>query len=271
MSENKIHYIPSPHKRFDVSHDSISRDRLRGIATIAKELRIEYPFVVGATLFGSLSKGKVLTPEIADESDIDLVFFIDPDEIKKYSEQFASKRDPRIWSRVTDLSKILSAIFDRGEDERDLENVGLYLEKVVNNKLNQRFEAWGSLDEGIVFNAISFSGEYSIHQNFKKVMWGCDLISFLEQDLPHLSAGDLGQYSRVVMPWLLDLGGGLAKYRKAYFTEMLGEDPSERDLEWRVINYLIEYYERGGIIPEKIKRSYPKTFTEALKYYGVRG
>jgi len=85
MSE-KIPYERTE-RRFEISPDEISRERFKFIKReIFDKLREEFPGVINMTIWGSLSKGKELTPETAFASDIDMSVFIDTDKIKEMEE-----------------------------------------------------------------------------------------------------------------------------------------------------------------------------------------
>ncbi len=68
---NKIPYIPSPHKRYEISGDEFSRRRIKSLRDIQHELQAELPIPISISIFGSLVKGKVLTSETAQNADID--------------------------------------------------------------------------------------------------------------------------------------------------------------------------------------------------------
>lgn len=191
-NEEKVSYKPSQTKRFEISHDPISRERITALTTTIKELRRKHPFVAGAILFGSLSKGKQLDENTADKSDVDFTIYLDTDRL---------------------------------------------------------------------------TGDYSIHETFKRVFTHHNLEDFAaanNNDLEPL------HYSSVALPWGLDVGGGMAKYRKTYLTQLLQLSKEERDLEWKVTARVIKFYERQGDISEGVKGQYPETFDEALSYYGIK-
>ena len=64
--EIKNKYIPSSDKRFEISSDVFSRERINAVKETYKILKNEIPFFAGITVYGSLSKGKKL-----DETNID--------------------------------------------------------------------------------------------------------------------------------------------------------------------------------------------------------
>lgn len=268
-NKDKIPYIPSLAKRFEISHDPISRERLTAITTMVRELRKKHPFVAGAVLFGSLAKGKKLDEQTAGKSDVDLIIFIDPDELKRNYDSFEEDRDKQRFNEWEDVDKELHENYDpRSEDEKKLELTANYISDIAKDmfQTNLPTENHPRRDIGFVVKAISLTGEHSIHEKF--------IQTFKHHNLEEFAANanndfDPAHYSGVAHPWGLDIRGGLAKYRKAYLTSLQTFDSKERNLEWKVIMRIVKFYERQGNIPIGVKGQYPETYEEALKYYGV--
>lgn len=267
-NKDKVPYIPTSAKRFEISHDSFSRERLTAIAAMVKELRKNHPFVAGASLFGSLSKGKQLDKEAADKSDVDLIIYIDPDELKRNYDSFEQDRDKQRFNEWEDIDKEFHEHYDpRSEDEKKIELTATYISDIAKDMFQTNLSAENQprWDIGFVIKAISLTGEYSIHDKFIQTFEHHNLDDFANanNDL------DPAFYSDVASPWGLDIGGGLAKYRKAYLTSLQRLDPKERELEWRVTMRVVKFFERQGNIPAEIKDQYPEAYEEAVKYYGV--
>jgi len=269
-SEAKVSYTPSKTKRFEVSHDPISRERLTALVTTVRELRNNYPFVAGAVLFGSLSKGKRLDEHIAGKSDVDLIIYLDTDELKRNYENFVKDRDQEKFNEFEEIDKELHEYYDpRSEDEKILELTRGYLGDVAEDTFaaNLTGKKQPPKSMGFVIKPISITGDYSIYETFRRVFKYHNLDNFassVSNDLEPL------HYSAVALPWGLDVRGGMAKYRKSYLTQLQQLSKQERDLEWRVTMRVIKFYERQGDIPKKIKGQYLNTFDEALRYYGVK-
>ncbi len=87
-SEPKIPYTPSQIKRFEISSDPFSRERLAKVLEAYKQLKQEISFFAGITLFGSLSKGRKLDEHSARYSDINFVAFIDGDQYEKTIDEY---------------------------------------------------------------------------------------------------------------------------------------------------------------------------------------
>lgn len=195
-NDGKIEYEPTHTKRFEISKDSYSRERLKAIVDTTKELRARYSFVVGTTIFGSLSKGKSLDAQSAERSDIDVIIFINEHQALENFEKLEEENDDAFADAL----------------QADIVVEGLQTQTSDNNILT---------------------------------------------------------IAAVATPWLLDIGGGLSKYRKAYLHQLQSLDKDERDLRWQATIAAVRFYERKSVIPENIQKQYPTTYKEAIKYYGV--
>jgi hypothetical protein len=90
----KIPYSPSQEKRFDVSGDEYSRERLKVAELFYDKMKQIFDVSMGLVLFGSLVKGKTLNNETKESADIDLTLFVDLDEYQdKYIENLRKNRD----------------------------------------------------------------------------------------------------------------------------------------------------------------------------------
>lgn len=77
MVDKERDYTPSLEHRFVISSDPFSQVRYSTIIQVFYKLKALHPPFVGITLFGSLSKGKLLTPDTAGATDIDLAVFVE--------------------------------------------------------------------------------------------------------------------------------------------------------------------------------------------------
>lgn len=87
----KMAYEPSQEKRFEISGDEYSRERIEMIRLFYDKLRSFFGVSMGLVLFGSLAKGKKLDVETKENADIDFTLFIDLDVgggIKPYRQAF---------------------------------------------------------------------------------------------------------------------------------------------------------------------------------------
>ena len=266
----KVSYVPSQTKRFEISNDPISRERLAALTAMIKELRNKHPFVVGAILFGSLSKGKRLDENIADKSDIDFIIYLDADALIANFSDFEKERDSKRYKEMEEIDEELHEHYDpRTKEQKTLELAGWYINDLAEKTFAANLPGNRQSPKGIGFLAkpISLTGDYSIHETFKRTFRSHNLEYFASRTDNNLEPL---HYSDVALPWGLDVGGGLVEYRKAYLTQLRELSKEERDLEWRVTTRIIKFYERQGDIPEGFKAQYPETFDEALRYYGIK-
>lgn len=69
----------------------------------------------------------------------------------------------------------------------------------------------------------------------------------------------------------LSIGSVVKKYRNQFLSELSQmEDQTKARLIWQTIIRVLEKTERKGEIPEQIKKQFPQTLEEALKFYGVK-
>lgn len=278
--ETKITYKPSQVKRFEISKDPYSRERLQALSDTIKELRLKHPFVVGAVLFGSLSKGKQLNEDIARKSDIDAVIYIDEDEARKEYPSLSGGEN-ELFNEWIEIDNELHEYYDsRTDDERMFEIIGNYVNGLAEDSLKEKlphhkFPKYTGI--GVNTRAISTKGPNSINQTFERVFFsylrpGDSKIEELKREIDDLESGkptrSTVDISYIAMPWLLDVGGGLARYRRDYIKELGQLDSLERELRWKVTVAAIKYYERKGDISKSIQNQYPQTYGEAVKYYG---
>lgn len=259
----KIPYTASRTKRFDISEDSFSRERVRAAYHALCEVRQIHPFVVGGILLGSLTKGKVLTKETAPKTDLDLVVYIDLDEIAE--EKWKKPNDPD-FQEISQAVKMMYKMMGYPKEDRHNEVVATYVDtlvrKAIDKELSQDNKFEGGDNPGLKVRPISFKGEDSIFGTVESVG------KYVNLARPSTSLAP-AVYSSVSLVWGLDLGGGLKQYRQAYLKELRELPLEKREHHWSIVAYLISFFERNWDIPENLKRFYPQTFDEAVKYYLV--
>lgn len=283
LDEDKAPYEPSQRKRFEVSKDPYSRERLWALRDTIRELKLKHPFVVGAILFGSLSKGKQLNKDTVGQSDIDAVIYIDEDGARKEYPSLLEGEN-KLFSELVEVDNEIHADYDgRTNDEKMYELIGTYVNALAEDSIRGRLPhhklfKQHSIGIGINTKSISIKGQNSINQTFERVFFsylapnGSKLerlkraIKDLESGKPERSILDI---SAIAMPWLLDVGGGLAEYRKNYLMQLRELDSVERELRWKTTIAAVQYYERKASIPQSIENQYPQTYEKALRYYGV--
>jgi len=111
---NKIPYVASHNKRYEISKDEFSRRRIEALRDICHELQAQLPLPISISVFGSLVKGKELTHETALETDIDCKLRFDIEEFRALPEETILKLGKKFG--IEDLNvylfeKLLKEIF----------------------------------------------------------------------------------------------------------------------------------------------------------------
>lgn len=88
----KIPYTPSENKRYEVSEDQFSRRRIKFLRDLHHSLEKEFRIPISFSIFGSLVKGKILTPETAEYADIDLYIDLDSETLELRTKDIAVKK-----------------------------------------------------------------------------------------------------------------------------------------------------------------------------------
>lgn len=249
----KIPYTPSETKRFEVSNDPFSRERIAAVHAAYKVLKKEVPFFAGITVFGSLSKGKTLDEGSADKTDMDFVIFLDRSDYERTIEEFA-KRDDFIPTPMIGASKERQ-LRDGAMDYVRKRAVGIIRVNVSHPvKLEERIRAGNAYfidldDENLdsIYNRVDF------HDEGKRVTRGLGPESEL--------------WLAYATPFFLDVGGGLKKYRQAFIRRLQQEPPERAEYLWSIVLKAMKYWERNNVIPDRLTHSFPATFEEARKYY----
>lgn len=290
MSEEiKIDYQPSEQRRFDVSPDLYSRERVQMMKHILEELRKELPDIsIAISLFGSLTKGKKLTKETAPSADIDCVVFVDIDDIEKKYEQllqvnpvFAEQYRRAFNEERNQHARSMEAI-KMGEtispfDTELIRNIpktaawfsiqrftkGFFAIKLNEAASRMGFEepSFTSQKKDIFVWPIALHGDHSI----MKAVFNLETAQHYGEE-SEIRGGEqaLSRYFH------LNVGGGLRKYRQAFLQELSQMDPEKAEGMWRCVREAVETVERRGSISENLYAQFPQTFFEARRYYGLR-
>lgn len=258
----KISYIPSSRKRFDVSFDEISRQRIAWYARAIREFRAVFPIPSVATLFGSIIKGKVLDDQTAIHSDVDLRIFFDAD-------AFYTETD-KLVDFMRDLGLDVGDIFRR---HPTLFFRRVYLLKHVFRLCLERtrpevesFLDVKKIDEGLFFGVIAHSGPNSILSRVKgyeeaEKAWCPET----EEGWLFETEGyfDLGQI------FSLNIGGGMKVYIRSFLRQCQQLPLATAERHWRTVLRCSQKLDRPNGLPDELKPFYPQTFKEALDFYRV--
>ena len=82
----KVPYTPPTEKRFAVSRDERTQERIEIVRDLQAKLVNDFGVEIGVTLFGSITKGKKIpNEEVANATDIDcIIYFSAEDVVKNY-------------------------------------------------------------------------------------------------------------------------------------------------------------------------------------------
>lgn len=250
--QTETFYNPNS-RRFVVSPDSFSQQRFKRIVSIKNELGEMFPDIpIGVSLFGSLTKGKVLTPSNAPKTDIDMYVFFDVDSVGFNSPSIKLLRSDPDFSRMIDRVNGRSNGRFQSEVGRCLEG---YLRYFIPKRFTDNTEELGFtsnpklrdfIAKHIMPYRISHKGNHSI-------------IGALNREAP----------THIYFHW--DVERGLNRYHHSFLKELssLGKEKAEEI--WKNLIATVEFSERGvdSTILGQLKAEYSQTFEIALIHYGL--
>lgn len=259
----KVPYTPSETKRFDVSKDPFSRERIAAVHAAYKTLKEEVPFFAGITVWGSLSKGKALDEKTADATDIDFVIFIDRDDYRRTIEDFAKREDFKPRKKLSGidqdpdfLERVRQGALEGGAEDYLLRRTVELINANVNKPVKLSTKVHAGEMEFISVDSEKYDSLFSQvsgHDEAKEITKGLGP----EDEL----------WLAYASPFFLDVGGGLKKYRRAFIEQLMNEPPERAEYLWGIVVNAMRHWERKDVIPDRIKRSFPATFEEAKRYY----
>ncbi len=285
--EKPFSYEPPPEKRFAVSPDAYSRERVRVLTETRKELEQEFGIPIAFSLFGSLSKGKQLTEESAPESDVDLTLFLDIDALEQNAARLFSAGGPLESAYVTILreEKMFAAM--QMSPREHWERTGLPLsaytpllqqdvptrarwlsaKRVACAKVEERLmEAETGYDDiasDVYALPIAMTGPHSVAGVLEKM--------FLLPPRGGVVSREMRAFQNHIARFFhLEVGGGLKKYRQAFLRELALADPAHAEQQWQIVRKAMEETERPKTqLGDALQTQYPETLHDALAYYGV--
>ncbi len=285
---NKHSYIPSQDKRFAISSDSHSRERLTVVRDLLAEIRRRFPSVrFSLALFGSLSKGKLLDEESAQNSDVDMVLYVDMDDIEREADAFC--RDPE-FQRLFDVKyanaltephvvRIRALLERRGE-----KSLSDYERKTVDPQRIKRYVAWLTMQNIVrkffqsgLQERVSSLGNPELTSHFN--VWP---IRIGDADKHHTIWCAVNEYEthchygtepdvpvEVLAPFALGVGGGLNEYIRDFVARLQNMPSGQGERIWASVNEIVRKYERRGDVPAAMERQFPSTLEQAAVRYGV--
>jgi len=280
VAETKVPYVPSERKRWEISKDPYSRERVRKLHDTYKFMREALTYKdaqsgeeksvdIGVVLEGSLSKGKVLTDKTQRSADIDFITFYDLDELICHKDDilrehpfgvFAVKYHETLDDLISD--PIIKTEMDRTGD------LGVYAQLVVSEAIRAQFAEAVDKNlpdpEKIVFRVIPLA------ENGDESIFGSVMEKYKSSGNKALAPGLVRDYDYLVsMYFHLDIGGGMKKFIRGFLRQIDEMSDEERDNVWSFVRNAVEKTERGGEIPNEIRRQFPQTFFDACEFYRV--
>ncbi len=240
--------------RFELPTNEVAKERLDIFRKAVKEFQTEHPEVLGATVYGSMIKGK----QANESSDIDACVYIDSD-----SEDYAGQDED--FYKESLIAK--TGLVD-GDDGLE------YVEHLKPVLINEK-----KIDDEITAQASFFSKEKEIdkrilelNDEMKKAEIGTDSARVLEckKEKEKLYKEKLN--TRNTEFWLTGMfharvGSGIEKYRKMFLEKIASlpdKDISERIWSKDVAESLRIFEERWDSSTEVL---IPKTLEKALEVY----
>lgn len=240
-------YGHSKEKRFEVSPDLFSQERIKLLRELDEDLSNSLPEYVGITFHGSLSKGKKLEVENKDDSDIDLNIFVDKDMLQR---EFPGN------DRPSEIEGYLNDYLDHWDKSHaGSQDRMVALRKYFRESIKDRFgkvELHG--DPGLVIAL----GEEAFEDKIR------DLNRTRNRDHEYYWKGLKG----IARLFHLGIGSNLNKYRKQ-FLEMLQEEEEGEEM-WHDLVEIMKKLERGSQQDgEEAKKLLfpPDNIEEAINFY----
>jgi hypothetical protein len=87
----KVEYTPSRKKRFEISNDEYTHERVTRVSELYHRLKDRFPELVSINLFGSIVQGKELNDDTTRVTDIDLAIYVDVSILPQTSEDEQNK------------------------------------------------------------------------------------------------------------------------------------------------------------------------------------
>ncbi|HEY9584933.1 MAG TPA: nucleotidyltransferase domain-containing protein [Candidatus Paceibacterota bacterium] len=251
-------------KRFILSKEVFSKERLEAVKIEVEEMRAKYPEVLSLCLFGSMVKGTA-----HEGSDIDGYLFIDSALVaqrENLSEEKILEQHPKVFNQIYLTEEMAQKYIIEFRDGLK-EKTGLTDKEVEHIRSRP-------ISEKVIEDEIAILLEYQI--NISKYQsdterWiesrpprGSNLEEFLAYERAKPERPEYVRPSLGAM-FHLDVGNGIKKYRKLYI-EKLGHLGPDGEKIWADTIKGTEMLENN--LSTDDKKRYPRTLAEAVKVYG---
>jgi hypothetical protein len=270
-------------KRFTIQSEAFAQNRVEALREAIKELQLEYPEIISATFFGSLSKGKS-TPE----SDIDAVLYIDADIVAE-KERAEGKSGEDVIDVVTDATPLSNGL------KTQLLSLNVYLRPDLYKKYNKLTQdKILELDPGLTHEQVEHirslpMSEKSLVKLLDNLIDSKNLSLNFDRKILEIHKGDMnkeellktavvvgGEPDKLILtPTLLlgsmfhmDVGGGIRKYRKILLDKLSEAGPAGEEI-WRdIIKYTERWEQKVEYTDLPTTVRYPRRLAEAVEVYG---
>ncbi|EKD43660.1 MAG: hypothetical protein ACD_72C00187G0002 [uncultured bacterium] len=281
MKQSGDHYTPSANKRWEISRDEISRERLEKLKEIHRYFQEKVPDVtIGITLFGSLSKGKELNPQNAANADVDVCAFIDYGEFlenftKTLNDHPESDFVKYIKEQAETFKELFPTLLSAPNDKINADFLKAKLKEFVQDVFiallgeSQVEDVTGKKADYLEVYPISLQGDDSI----------MSVVNKLDSGRPKEGDDQLNYWSLNISRFFhLDMGGNMKKYRERFYRELAiklanGRDEAEYAKSlWRDVVLAMKMAERLSVnLSPELQRKFPsENLEEFLKKQGIQ-
>jgi hypothetical protein len=249
-TSKKIPYTPPAEKRYAISRDPNTQERIEFVRDLQKKLTEHFGVEIGITLFGSITKGKDLSDsEIATMSDIDCNIFFDGDYVSEHYNEFLEK-----FPGLKNYQQPSSSDSLKYQELCKQLNFKYFLK----NEIPKIIKLDSKMPQGLL--------------EFEVIRTSTQHLEDIDYHLEQLNGGD-GNYLTGMTPdmpdiaklFQLDVGGVAPKYRAIFLKALSERDKSTKEKVWNLICFKIRSQERYGRGPGI--KNLPKTFAEAYETY----
>lgn len=246
-------------KRFVIQTEDFAQKRVEALSVAVESLKKEYPEVISATLFRSLSRG-----DTKEDSDIDAVLYVDVDYISE-KERLEGKSGDDVIDLVVKKKELPNV------PGLQFQSLDIYLRPDLYDKYNKLIQDRVlSLDpslgpdhvEHIRSLPMSESGINKLVDYLVK-MRGVSVEQGKEALVVNTPTTLLGSMFH------LDIGGGIKKYRKILLNKLNDVGPAGELIWFDIIRYVERWeqkVEEYSDLPTQIH--YPRKLKDAVKVYG---
>ncbi|MEK7070968.1 MAG: hypothetical protein AAB966_04120, partial [Patescibacteria group bacterium] len=230
--EQKIPYEPTTKRRFELSHDEFSRERVRALLKAHRQLKEEIPFYAGMTLFGSLSKGKELTEDTATFTDLDIFAFLDRESFKETIKEFEHNDQFKEYFEKVYMKHPMHSASDMNR-VRD-SNIETAAEYFIKHRIQSIIEA--ETKKSVPEKLVKVETEFiSLNDETGQSIFGA--VIFHDEwmrDFGYFKDAELANFQSIAAPFFYDIGNGLRKYREDYMRKLLSPPLDEANKHWKL-------------------------------------